>query len=286
MKHKKMKMKHTTASQAVMVLPDESGGASKEFMFASCFVATHHNTDKFERTTVSKCGTITTVYRAFDNLSTREMINTLAIVKAVYNFKNIKIGKKRTVIQISAREMLKATGVNLTKTTQRKALFESLSRVANMSYIETTKTDNIEKAKRRQWFYDVTSNDNYETIEVEISSKFLHRMVDNGAIDFDFKNLVSIKDPRYKLFWTFMQQQKYLSKKHTQYKKYVYADYFNHSDLCQALDIQRLHEKRQALILKGVMQTFKDDTGLMYKPYLTLNGVSVWKKVSKYEKSK
>lgn len=269
-----------------VVLKGDNSALSKQQLLNNGFTADNNNKKRYRKEIVSPNGLIKVTFRAYETLGIREMKNAYTVVKFCYDnradlFPDGRIENtepnSRTKIKVSAREILKFTNERTTLE-RRKNLAESLSRVSNMSYTIEKRTDKDgvfrEDMVKRQWFYDISTSNNYEDIEIEVSNAFI-KIVLLGGLTFNLKKMMEFNG-RGMLLYSLMQSQRHLIP-NTDPKKYVYNDYISHEVVLIGLDLQGIKSKRLALQkAKEAFKEFEDKTGVAYSYNRSKN---YWKKM-------
>ncbi len=272
-------------------LNGENSGLHREALISPCFSATHYNKTRYEKESRVKLkdgSELRIVFKAQETLSVREMKNTYTLIKFCYDNRH-KIfpngienyDQEGVTIKVKSRDILKFINERTTLE-RRRNLFESISRVADMSYRVTTipcpnNPDQRTKVDaRKQWIYEVTALNDYEDLEVRMSVALIKQVTSRG-LTFNLKKMMEFTG-RSTFLYTFMQSQRHKIEKQGK-TKYIYNDYIDHFDLLEALDLIKQTNKRRAIsYIKKAFADFEEKTSIKYE-FQSAN--KRWKKVSK-----
>lgn len=170
-----------------------------------------------------------------------------------------KISDRRFKVIVSLRDMAKfITGRSTI--TERKGIFDSLCRIANMSMRVEKKPMAVEvdqriKEIRTQWIYDIRSVDSYETAEVEINQSFIN-IIEQSGIGYNLSRLMKYNG-RAALLYAALQGYKF-----KRGRRYEYFHHIPHERLIECLDLEEVKEPLNQV--KKIKAAFKD-VGLNYE---------------------
>ncbi len=237
------------------------------------FSANNNNKKKFHIHRVSPDKSQEFEFSAAETLGVRELKNTAILIKfcndnqdLLFKGRNLKDidNDERVTASLNAREVLYFTGDRADKE-RRINLYDSFVRVSSMQCTHTINNEDGSTviSRKRQWLYDITTTDEYETIDVEVSVGFLKSNIITDR-SFNLKKMMELSG-RGVMLYHFMQSQRH--KVFDIYgKAYAYNTVVDHEELIQALDLSEIALKRQSLLkIRKAFEQFSEKTGAFYE---------------------
>jgi len=213
-----------------------------------------HTKKPFKRIRTSRDSKIQVTYSAPVTCGIKEMKCVYALVRECIsdNSRYLKPdGEEKYKVHVDLRDMARLI-TNRTTISERKGIFESLVRVANMS-IRVLINDT--KELRTQWLYDIATTDNYETAHVVVSKTFI-KTIKKSGIGYNLGHLMQYHG-RSALLYAFMQGYKY----NVGNGKFAYQHYIPHQPLVEAVDLDDYNSPREQI--KQIKKAFSS-IGLNY----------------------